>query len=339
MMSGFGEYLKDYLDYHKISQTDFAKRLGISFKHMNEIIHGTTRISEELMLAISLITDIDINFIAFIENKKRMYDYLYGKYKTDENIKRFLNSYYLKEIDKKEWISLKDKESLIQCSLDLLEYLQINSFDNVDKYMRENILYKKKDDADLKKVYLWIRRCDKLLLDQKVSEYNSNNLNLLLEELKKERNNKFSTINIINLFNKYGIYLVIEDALKGTKIRGCMMVKDGHPVIYLTKYLKEKASIYFALYHELGHVKKDYNRAKSKVITYLDEVEDEADRFALEQMIPNDVYNVIMENFMDRDNICKKNSIPLCFLYSRLAYEKIISYGSDEYQKHREVIE
>ena len=107
----------------------------------------------------------------------------------------------------------------------------------------------------------------------------------------------------------------------------------------LTKYLKEKASIYFALYHELGHVRKDYNRAKSKVITYLDEVEDEADRFALEQMIPNDIYCSIMNNFKDRDNICKDNNIPLCFLYSRFAYEGIICYGSDEYQKHRETIE
>ena len=342
MMSGFGEYLKDYLDYHKISQTDFAKKLGISFKHMNEIIRGTTRISEELMLAISLITDIDVNFIFFIENKKRMYDYLYGKYKSDDNIKKFLNSYYLKEIDKRKWITLKDRESLIQCSLDLLEYLQIPNFENVDLYLKKKILYKKKDDADLKKVYLWIRRCDKLLLEQHVEEYHSDCLELLLNDLKKERIREFNVENIIHIFNRYGIYLVVEDALKGTKIRGCMMVRDNHPVIYMTKYLKEKASFYFALYHELGHVKSDYNKSKNKVITYEDDNinrEDKADKFALEQMIPSDIYHTIISHFKDRDSICIENDIPLCFLYSRLAYEKVISYHSKEYLSHREVIE
>ena len=39
-MQGFGSMLKDYLEFYKISQTDFAERLGISTKHMNEILSG-----------------------------------------------------------------------------------------------------------------------------------------------------------------------------------------------------------------------------------------------------------------------------------------------------------
>ena len=35
-MQGFGSMLKDYLEYYKISQTDFAERLGISTKHIKE---------------------------------------------------------------------------------------------------------------------------------------------------------------------------------------------------------------------------------------------------------------------------------------------------------------
>ena len=338
-MFGFGEFLKDYLNYHKISQTDFASRLDISVKHMNEIINGNTRISEELMLAISLITDIDVNFIFYIENKKRMYDYLYNKFNDEKSIKKFLNSYYLKDIQKRKWISLKDEQSLVQCSLDLLEYLQISNFDNANNYIKEKILYKKKNDADLKKIYLWIRRCDKIAINQKVAKYNKTNLNLLLDELKNEQNNKFNINKIINIFNKYGIYLVIEDALPGTKIRGCMMVKGSNPVIYLTKYLKEKSSFYFTLYHELGHVKTDYNKAKSKIITYQDDSEEKADKFALSQMIPPNIWNNIINNYQNKDNICKENKIPLCFLYSRLAYENIIKYNSKEYQIHRESIE
>ena len=79
-MIGFGSLLRDYLDYYKISQTDFADRLGISKKHLNNIINGKVGISEELMIAISLIADIDIKLIVFAEKQRRVHNYLYEKF-------------------------------------------------------------------------------------------------------------------------------------------------------------------------------------------------------------------------------------------------------------------
>ena len=90
-MQGFGSMLKDYLEYYKISQTDFAERLGISTKHMNEILNGKTNISEELMLGISLITDIDVNLIFYVETKKRIYEYLNERFNS-EKIKTYKKS-------------------------------------------------------------------------------------------------------------------------------------------------------------------------------------------------------------------------------------------------------
>ena len=43
----FGKYLKDYLEYSNISQTEFAMRMGITQKHMNEILNGKTNITLE----------------------------------------------------------------------------------------------------------------------------------------------------------------------------------------------------------------------------------------------------------------------------------------------------
>ena len=75
-MSEFGSMLKDYLVFFKISQSDFADRLGISQKHMNEIINGKTKISPELMVVISLLTDIDPKIIFLAEKKKEVYELL-----------------------------------------------------------------------------------------------------------------------------------------------------------------------------------------------------------------------------------------------------------------------
>ena len=119
------------------------------------------------------------------------------------------------------------------------------------------------------------------------------------------------------------------------------MVKENNPAIYMTKYFKEKSSFYFALYHELGHVKTDYNKAKNKIIVYDDDLKEEEkqrDKFALNCMIEEKVWKQIIENPEGKEKLCKENKIPLCFLYTRLAYEGLISYKSKEYLSNREKI-
>lgn len=339
-MFGFGSMLKDYLEYHKISQSDFAERLGITQKHINNILNENADISEDLMIAISLITDIDINLITFVETKKKLYDYLNNRFSNEKEINEFLNSFYIKEMEKMNWITLNDKTSYLQNAYDLLKYLNVRDFNIFEKYSKEKIFFKKYDDSNLKKIFLWIKRCDSLIAKQNVSSYNSSNIALLLDDLNKERNKPFDKSSLIKIFNKHGLYLVIEDALKGTKIRGCTKVVGDNPAIYMTCYLKEKSSFYFALYHELGHVKSDYNKAKSKVIIDGDDsLEKRADLFALNQMIDEKTYKMILENFNDKEKICKKNNIPLCFLYSKLAHDKIIKYTDKLYLNSREKID
>ena len=87
---GFGPILKDYLDYHRISQSDFAKRLGITQKHMNEIVNNKAEISVELMLAINLITDIDVELIWQAEEEKRIYLYLKQNFRDEKELKEYM---------------------------------------------------------------------------------------------------------------------------------------------------------------------------------------------------------------------------------------------------------
>ena len=110
------------------------------------------------------------------------------------------------------------------------------------------------------------------------------------------------------------------------------------PCIYMTTYMKEKSSFYYTLYHELMHIKTDFNRLKAKVMVENDYDEKEVDTKALDLMINPKIYDYILKNYSDRESIAFKNNIPLCFLYSRLVYDKKISYRSVDYNKNREAI-
>ncbi len=336
-MSGFGSMLKDYLDYFKISQSDFADRLGISQKHMNEIINGKTKISPELMVIISLLTDIDPKVIYFAEHTKEVYEELISKYKDEKEINKMLNSYHLNDMVKNNWIRLRDKNSFVVNYIDLEEYMGINNFNNIDGYLEKRYLFKKGNNADHLKIFLWCRHCDLLTKGIEICDYDSSRLGDLINELKIERMKKFNKESLVSLFKKYGIILCIEDALKGSKVRGCVKVMVNTPCIYMTTYMKEKSSFYYTLYHELVHLKKDYNKLKSKTMVEDDIEEKDIDELALNLMIDNELYESI-KNDSNRDSIATLYNVPLCFLYSRLAYDGIISYKSKEYQKNKETI-
>ena len=59
----FGKYLKDYLEFNNISQSEFAMRMGITQKHMNELVNGKTNITLEMAANIERLTGINSSFI------------------------------------------------------------------------------------------------------------------------------------------------------------------------------------------------------------------------------------------------------------------------------------
>ena len=68
-------------------------------------------------------------------------------------------------------------------------------------------------------------------------------------------------------------------------------------------------------------------------------LEQRADLFAVNQMINKRTYDLILQNFDDKEKICKENNIPLCFLYSKLAHDRIIKYSDKLYLDSREKID
>ena len=138
MITGFGSVLKDYLEYHNISQVEFAESLDITPKHLNEILNKNIDMSEELMVAISLITDIDISLIINMENEKKMKIYLNQEY--GDNLSNFLKQFNINELSKKHWVEFKNKDDTYRLALDLLAFLKVRNFKAMDNILA-NIMY------------------------------------------------------------------------------------------------------------------------------------------------------------------------------------------------------
>ena len=338
MSSGFGKHLKEYLEFYNISQSEFATRLNITQKHMNEILNGKTDISLDIALAIQNLTDIPVEFIIKSEYKKKIENYLYLKY-SEEELKNMLKKRFLiKELEEREWIKFNNITNIVQNYIDIFEYLKVRDFEALDK-INEKTLFKKTGD-DINKLSLWIARCDNLSKEQKVEIYIKENFNFLIDDLKKLAYEESINIEKIQkLLNCYGIYFVVEKALTGSKVRGCFKVKMKNPAIYITKNYSGKDSFYYELFHELGHCRSDYNEAKSKVIVEGDEKKElRADNFAINTMISKDIWEEIIKDYSENNLklISEKYKIPMSFIVGRLAKLNYIKYTNKLLVKYKE---
>ena len=334
----FGKYLKDYLEFHNISQSEFALRMGITQKHINELLNGKANITLEMAANIERLTGINSNFIINVENTKKLKESILEQYGDIKNVKKVLkDEYYINELKKTDWINFKDETDSLQMCIDILDFLKIKDFSILPK-LEDQVLFKKTGN-NFNKLALWIAHCDEIVKNQEVSEYNSYNLLFLIKDLNDYAyNNKIDIEEIKKILNSYGIYFAVEKAMNGTKVRGCFKVKGKKPAIYITDNYAGKDSFFFELFHELGHCKSDYNEGKSKVIIDGNvEKEKKADEFALKMMINDDVWRkVLAANLNEKEikDISLKNRIPMSFIVGRLAKSKNISYTSKLYREN-----
>ena len=338
-MVHFGEYLKDYLEYYNISQSEFASRLGVTQKHMNEIINGKTSITLEMAATIERLTGISSKLIVSIENANIIQNKLLKQYGSEDEIKRMLKEeYHFNELKKLKWVNFKDETNTIQNSIDILDFLKVKDFETNNSLM-ENVLFKKSGE-DSNKLALWIAHCDKISESQHVGEYVSSKFDDLIYELKEYAYKEGLDVDKIKeMLNKYGIIFVCEKALPGTKVRGCFRVKLNTPAIYITKNYLAKDSFYFELFHELGHCKSDYNKAKSKtIIDGDDKIEQRADEFAIKTMVNDNVWDIISKDTETENllSVSKRYKIPMSFIVGRLAKVGKISYRSRLYNEYKE---
>lgn len=336
----FKDYLIDYLEYNNITNKDFANRINITPKHLIDILSGDMDLSSQVIENISLVTDIPVDYIHKIETnykfEKNIDNYLKEKKLTEtEYLKKFNYSYLKKE----KYIDFIDSSDKLESIKDILKFLRVTSPEKIYE-IDENIYFKSKNDKP-ELLFLWLEKCYRQTLKQNVNEYKKENIEKLVEFiLISAKREKFNIDDLTDEFNKKGIYLVIQNDIPGSKIRGAFRVHKGKPAIYLTLKHHRIADIYFALLHELAHCKTDFNKAQATSLISYDNKNDEnevkADRQAYSWMVNEDYYKYCLKPGYD---IELENSYPKSFVLYRLAKDGYIKYYDGKYQKYNILID
>jgi HTH-type transcriptional regulator / antitoxin HigA len=125
-----------------------------------------------------------------------------------------------------------------------------------------------------------------------------------LADLVKLTKRRQGPVEARELLAERGIALVVERHLPGTYLDGAAMLsQSGQPVIALTLRYDRLDNFWFVLFHELGHVflhlfdglKFDFFDEEDGSQT--DPIETQADKFALETLIPSDKWDQCLSRF------------------------------------------
>ena len=269
MMNKFGKELKKYLEFYNISQKEFADRINTTPKNLIDILNGKIELTQNMIYNISFVTNIPASYIFNVENNFKL-DNNIKKFLNNNNltIRKFINKFSYKELKTKYGIEYTNERNDYSIAKDILKYLRITSPESL--YKKENNIFYKSKCEKPELLALWLERCYKLLSNQKINDYYKDNISILVDYIKEMASKDiFNKEELTKVFNENGIYLVIEDDLDNSKVRGAFRVHNDKPAIYLTTKYKRYADIYFALLHELAHCKSDFNRAKNgSLISY-----------------------------------------------------------------------
>jgi len=232
------------------------------------------------------------------------------------------NKFPIKEMIKKDWLEVKHKSSPL---------LAVKNFflDAAGSQFATALHRKKFHGENTPNEYsllAWQTRVlQKARLEYEkgiVQDFNFNDN--WLDELVRLSCNEDAPVLVKELLAKHGIILVIEEHLTGTYLDGAaMLLETGNPVVALTLRYDRLDNFWFVLMHELGHVflhlfdslNMDFFDEEGN--SENDQIETEADKFALDVLIPEESWDICLSRFsmseesvqLDANNIGRHPSI------------------------------
>lgn len=339
-----GETIKENMVFYGMNQKELSERLGITTKHLCNIINGKAPITYETALNLQNVFGPRAEFWMNLET-----NYQLTKTRLEEKKKLEEDIEILKEIPYKKmlefnWIKhFKEKPS----KNDIVELLR--SFFGVAslKYIKPcaNVMYKKhnsKNGLSDYAILAWLRKAELNGQNIEVDEFNKTKLKKLIpqfRELTLKKPEEFYP-KMVELCASCGIVLTLVKDLPKTYICGATIWRKNKAILALSVRGKRADIFWFTFFHELAHLiyhkPSDYNinyDKKEKEESYYD-LEKEADIIASNYLIPKDLYENFVNNFNYKDKrliieYSKKIGIAPCILVGRLLHDNYLTEYSN----------
>jgi len=284
-----GDYVAEWMDDNGVIAAELGRRLGVSRKHVSELLSGKAPLSRGLAISLQEVTSIP----ARIWNQ---YEALYR-----EDLARIesdaayaaqyeeAKAYPLAHLRKSGHISAgaRDRAGTVK---QVLALFGVASFDALRTTWSEgNVAYRRSvvTRQDAAALQTWLALGERAAEQIDVAEFDKDALRAVLPDLRalSATNPATYVAAAVTALAGVGVSLCFERPMPGLGIHGATRWVGHHPVVQLSLLYKADDQLWFTLFHELGHV-----LLHGEDVLYLTgentSAEDEANTFAADTLIP-----------------------------------------------------
>lgn len=351
-----GSIIQEYIEEAGLNQKQLAQIMGVSTKHLSNVLNGNARVTPEFALKLeealpAVPASYWINYDGRYQ-EQLLRDPRYEKLKRQDLFdleKRF----HFKSVFGKTPLNRTEQALHMLSILGIQDYECFSPSTAGIKFM--------KGDSEAEALEIWLKLAqNEFDIQNNISEMPEFNIEKLqscdfgiLRDISLNTDLQESIDDCRTILRQWGIGLITKEAIENSKVRGALIKSQNHPIIMVSGLYKTHDHVWFAIMHEFGHlIHGDLQKNRAAIVELEDSTgnaslkeEKLANKFAQDFFIPKDQYESFLNknleslstNVQSRDHIIKAFSAELGIdpgiLAGRLEHEGILSHSEARYFK------
>jgi HTH-type transcriptional regulator/antitoxin HigA len=254
-----GYYLKDIIGEAMMSQDELAKRLGISAKHVSEIVNGKVELTDDMAHRLSVVLGTSAELWTSLTHTWQQKKTLIARREKEER-----ETAYLQRLDYGYWVRLgvaKETMDTGERIDELCRYLKVSSLETLDKkdFLVQYRAARDIDAVDTMNANAWVQTAINIGNKIETKPYCGKEFRRIVGEIlhimREEKT--VSEHRLRKLLAECGIAFVSLPYLKRSEVFGAVKWLGKDKVLLaICDSLKSADEFWDALLHELGHVKQ-----------------------------------------------------------------------------------
>lgn len=348
-----GYYIADIIEDMGISQAEFAARMGTTPKTLSQLLSGQANISNDLAKKLSVMMGTSAEVWQRLQNT---YDLKLIEIQQARDFEK--QKEILKQIDYRYFVevaALPQTRNIEEKIASLCAYFKVS---DLKIMLRPDFLVSFRSgisDSSEKKVLnsrAWIQTAMNMAQEIETEPYNAERLKKRLPDLRKMtlQQPEFFLPEMRNIFAECGVAFVLLPHLKNSGVNGAVKwVNNERAVLAMNNRGLDADKFWFSLFHEIKHVFQHkvktvfINSTAEEMIEYNNALEDEADQFAADYLIPpSELRRFAPTRYTSDEDIiefARSIGIHPGIVAGRLQHDKIIPQSRCSKLKEKYIIE
>ena len=342
-----GYYIKEYIEDQGITQEEMAKRLQTTPKYVSDLVNGRINLTDEMVLKLSVVCGTSTTLWLNLNQK-----YIEKKLEIEKRTQLDEECRLVRLLNYKFWMDLelvKKTNVTAERAMELQRYFKVSSLRVLNQ--RDFLVQYKTSvslDADINVINAnaWVQTAINMGTTMDVAPYNKKKLSAAISEIRDmsvQEPFEFCS-RLKSLLANCGVAFVLLPNLKNCDVNGAVKWLGKDKVVLALNDGEKYADIFWtALFHELGHVLQqrikillvsEANESELKTDERIRHLEDEADLFSQDVLIPKTAYAQFIEEHQSGfteeaiKTFAKEINILPGVVVARLQQDKKIPYRS-----------